>query len=137
MQIARLVASEKVCTLRGDEHRERAHNAIMSRAGRDKADVNAGNNLRAWREYRHLTQAQLAEAVGTTGAVISLLESADRQLSPKWLAKLAPALRTRPGILLEYRPQDIDTDILQALTDLSDNERRQVLAITQTFRKAS
>ena len=38
------------------------------------------NFLRSWREHRGLTQGQLAEMVGTTGSVISLLESGARGL---------------------------------------------------------
>ncbi len=72
---------------------------------------NERNYLRAWREHRGLTQAKLAEAVGTTGAVISLLESGERGLSDKWLRKLAPVLRTRPGHLLEVDPADVDDDL--------------------------
>src|SRR5438128_1339033 len=54
------------------------------------------NFLRAWRELRRLTQAQLAESIDTTGAVISLLESGDRRMSDKWARRLGPALGIPP-----------------------------------------
>lgn len=94
------------------------------------------NNLRAWREFRRLTQEQLAAALDppTTGAVISLLESGDRQLSPKWLRKLAPALGTRPGFLLDYLPEDIDADYLAAAMAVPQSNRPQVLQILKTFK---
>ena len=60
-----------------------------------------------------MTQAKLAEAIGTSGAVISLLELGDRALSPKWLNRIAPVLGTRPGHLLEIDPEDVDSDILE------------------------
>lgn len=93
------------------------------------------NNLRAWREYRRLTQEQLAAMVETTGAVISLLESGDRQLSPKWLRKLAPALGTMPGFLLDHRPEDMDAAYLDAAMAVPAGDRPQVLEILKTFKR--
>ena len=92
------------------------------------------NYLRAWREHRHLTQAKLAEAVGTTGAVISLLESGERGLSDKWLRKLAPVLGTRPGHLLEVDPNAQDDDILDIWADIPEERRNQARDVLKTFR---
>ncbi len=51
-------------------------------------DKNGGpNHLRAWREYRQLTQAQVAERVGTNSNMIGYLESGERGLTAKWLRK--------------------------------------------------
>lgn len=71
------------------------------------------NYLRAWREHRGLTQAQLAAIVGTEGSVISLLESGDRSLSDKWLRRLAPPLETTPGLLLDFAPENVDEAMLE------------------------
>lgn len=92
------------------------------------------NYLRAWREHRGLTQARLAEAVGTTGAVISLLESGERGLSDKWLRKLAPVLGTRPGHLLEIDPNQLDDDILEIWSDIPEERRDQARDVLKTFR---
>ncbi|MGH6991965.1 MAG: helix-turn-helix domain-containing protein [Caulobacteraceae bacterium] len=92
------------------------------------------NHLRAWREFRHMTQAKLAEAIGTSGAVISLLESGDRALSPKWLNRIAPVLGTRPGHLLEIDPQDVDTDILDIWNAIPAEKRDQARDVLKTFR---
>jgi transcriptional regulator with XRE-family HTH domain len=91
------------------------------------------NYLRAWREYRGMTQSALAEKVNTTGAVISLLESGQRGLGDKWLRRLAPVLGTTPGHLLEFAPQDADTDIMQVWNDIAEDDRPQVLQIVKTF----
>ncbi|MDE2356468.1 MAG: helix-turn-helix transcriptional regulator [Alphaproteobacteria bacterium] len=93
------------------------------------------NYLRAWREHRGLTQTRLAELVGTTGAVISLLESGDRGLSDKWLRKLAPVLQTRPGHLLELDPSEMDNDILEVWADIPQERRDQALEVLRTFRQ--
>jgi transcriptional regulator with XRE-family HTH domain len=94
---------------------------------------NQPNYLRAWREFRGLTQAKLAETAGTTGAVISLLESGERGLSDKWLRILAPILGTRPGHLLEVDPHDVDTDILEIWADIPEDRKSQARAVLQTF----
>jgi len=86
---------------------------------------NEGNYLRAWREHRGLTQAQLATQAGTTSAVICLLESGERGLTDKWLRILAPLLGTRPGHLLETDPNDLDSDILEIWEEIPQERRRQ------------
>lgn len=99
-----------------------------------KAAKPSVNHLRAWREFRGLTQAQLAALVDTTDNVISMLESGDRQLSSKWLYRLAPALKTRPGFLLEFAPEDADLSILEAIVDVPDNRKGEALQILKVFK---
>jgi transcriptional regulator with XRE-family HTH domain len=93
------------------------------------------NYLRAWREFRGLTQAQLAESVDTTGAVISLLESGQRGLSDKWLRKLAPVLDTRPGHLLEVDPNDPSGDVLEIWAEIPEESREQAREVLKTFQR--
>ena len=93
------------------------------------------NFLKAWREHRRMTQAQLAEAVDTNGAVISLLESGDRRLSDKWLRKLAPVLGTTPGHLLEHHPDDLSAEFLDVWSQIPEEQREQALDVLRTFRK--
>lgn len=82
-----------------------------------------------------MTQAQLAEKVGTTDNVISVLESGARGLSDKWLRKLAPALNTRPGFLLEFDPSDADLSILEAIVELPDeNAKSQALRVINALK---
>jgi transcriptional regulator with XRE-family HTH domain len=92
------------------------------------------NFLRAWREYRRLTQSQLAEKIDTTGAVISLLESGDRRLSDKWLRRLAPALGIQLGWLLERSPEDIDNDVFDVWSEIPEGSRKQALDVLKAFR---
>lgn len=97
----------------------------------------AANHLRAWREFRRLTQEQLAERVGTAGNVVGLLESGERGLSHKWLLKLAPALDTTPGFLLDHDPNNLDTSFLDACLSVPEEARPQVLAIIETFKRSA
>lgn len=94
------------------------------------------NNLRAWREHRRLSQDQLAEKVGTKGNVIGHLESGERGLSDKWLRRLAPALGTTPGFLLDHSPDDLDAEYMDAAMSVPSDVRPQVLEILKTFKRA-
>lgn len=82
-----------------------------------------------------MTQAELGAAIGTTNAVISLLESGDRKLSPKWLYRLAPALRTTPGHLMEHDPNDLPTDVLDIWVDVPEEDRPRVLKAIEAFKR--
>ena len=92
------------------------------------------NYLRPWREYKGLTQARLAEAIGTTGAVISLIEAGERRLSDKWANKIGPVLGIRPGFLFDTDPNDLDTDIMEIWTEIPEERRDQAREVLKTFR---
>lgn len=100
----------------------------------ESQDKNGGpNNLRAWRAFRGLTQAQLAERVGTNSNMIGYLEAGERALSAKWLRKLADALDTTAGMLLDHDPHNIDADILEIWGKAGPRERRQISEIARTL----
>lgn len=99
--------------------------------------ANDPNNLAAWREYRGMTQEELAEAAGTSAAMISHLENGRRGLTAKWLRKLAPPLRTSPGFILDHHPDDIPTDVLELWSQIPEGSRDQALRVLQAFRLAS
>ena len=95
------------------------------------------NHLKAWCEFRRLTQKELADQAGTSGSVISLLESGDRKLSPKWLRRLAPALKTTPGMILEHNPNDIPADVLDAWAEIPEEKRSDAMAMLRALARAA
>jgi transcriptional regulator with XRE-family HTH domain len=95
------------------------------------------NFLAAWRQHRGLKQQQLADAIGTSGSVISELESGRTKLSPKWLRRIAPVLRTTPGHLLDYHPDEVDDDLLEIWRAIPEDQREQALIILKTFARAA
>lgn len=100
----------------------------------ERGDKNGGpNHLRAWREFRKMTQAELAEAVGTTQHQIAYLESGERALSAKWLRKLAEPLRVTPGFLLDHDPFSLDNDIIEIWLNADPRQRRQISAIADAI----
>lgn len=99
-----------------------------------ESDKNGGPNyLRAWRIYRKLTQEQLADRVGTNANMIQYLETGERGLSAKWLRRLAPALDTTPGMVLDHDPHDLDTDIIDIWAHADKREQRQLSEIAKTL----
>lgn len=92
------------------------------------------NNLRAWREFRGLTAAELAKKAGTSAQVIADLETGAAELSRKWLDTLAPALGTGPGFLLEFDPNDVNPEMLDTVRAIPKERRGQALQILKTFK---
>ena len=60
--------------------------------------------LKEWREYRNLTQEQLAERVGMSVGNISQLERRLQGYSQEGLEALAEALNCEPGQILNVNP---------------------------------
>ena len=98
---------------------------------------NGPNHLKAWREFRKISQEELGERVGTTGSTISMLELGERGLSAKWLRKLAPALNTTPGHLLDHDPSKLDNDIIDIWVNIAPADRAQALRVLRSFRTGS
>ena len=95
----------------------------------DNATVEERNSLRQGREKRGMTQEELADRVGTAKAVISLLENEKRPLSSKWLRKLADALDTTPGRILDVDPNEADAEILDIWDHMKNNDRQTAVRI--------
>ena len=56
--------------------------------------------IRVWREYRNLTQAQLAEQTGVKQSYIAMLEAGERQGTVDVLVKIARVLKVDVDDLL-------------------------------------
>lgn len=96
--------------------------------------ANGGTNyLRAWREFRKLTQEQLAEKVDTAKAVISLLENGKRPLSDKWLRRLGEVLNVRPGHLLDVDPNEMNADIIDIWARIPEGSKDQARKVLRSF----
>jgi transcriptional regulator with XRE-family HTH domain len=106
----------------------------LTKDASDEESVTPVNNLRAWREYRGLTTAELAKKAGTSAQVIADLESGAAELSRKWLETLAPALSTRQGFLLDVDPNDMDPSIFDTFSAIPKEQRGQALDILKTFK---
>lgn len=115
------------------------HFVAMAKKSKKRPKGPPGHYLLQWREFRGMTQEQLAAKVkpATVASVISLLESGDRGLSNKWLGRLAPALGTKKGFILDMNPFEADTSILEIWGLIPEDEQPRVRNILEQFtRKA-
>lgn len=94
-------------------------------------------HLKAWRKFRRMTQQQLADAVDppTTKSVIAALESGQNGISAKWLHRLAAALQTSPGFLLDHDPNDLDSMWTAATEAVPIEKRADAIAILRVISK--
>ena len=125
-QIAKNNASPFLSSLPNAPDFALAHIANM------ETDKNGGPNfLRAWRLHRKMTLQELADAVvpPTTAGVISHIEQGERALSAKWLRRLAPALGTTPGHLLDHDPSDLDAEVIDIFGAMNDAQKKQAARI--------
>jgi transcriptional regulator with XRE-family HTH domain len=95
----------------------------------DDENKNGGpNHLRAWMEHRGIKGVELANKLGgsVTPGMVSDLANGKRALSAKWLRRLADALETTPGALLDHGPNNAgekDQNIGSDETDLEESEQ--------------
>lgn len=114
----------------------KSHNAAMD----DAYDKNGGpNHLRAWLRFRDMTGTQLADELGggVTAGMVSDLANSKRQLSAKWLRRIAPILGTTPGHLLDHDPADLPTDIVEVWLSATLEQKRQLAALAKVVVETS
>jgi transcriptional regulator with XRE-family HTH domain len=111
-----------VCSL-CDDYRE----AVCDNATVDR------NYLKQWREKSKFSQEELADRVGTTKSVISLLENEKRPLSAKWLRKLADALGTTPGRILDVNPEEANADVLDIWDHIGAKDRQTAIRVLRSL----
>lgn len=129
-QIATIFASPEYRKTGDEPKMAQSYIAIMD----DHDEKNGGpNHLRAWMRYRGMTGAQLAAALdgNVTPGMVSDLANSKRQLSAKWLRRLAPILGTTPGHLLDHDPGDLPSSIAEIWLNATAEERRQLLALAK------
>jgi len=91
------------------------------------------NHLRAWRQFRHMTLEEVADAVGSTKATIQQLEVGRITLSHKWLLKIAPVLGTTPGMLLDHDPNDLPTAVLETWASIPSDDKPKAMEMLKVF----
>jgi len=91
-----------------------------------------------WREFRGLTQEQVAERIGTTKGTISKKENEWQKVDVMWLAAFADALNIEVQDLYSHPEKPTFSDLLRRTgRDISKEDQGKVLSIFDAFRKAS
>lgn len=102
----------------------------------DDDDKNGGpNHLKAWMKFRKMSGAKLAIALDITPGMVSDLANSNRALSAKWLRRIAPALATTPGLLLDHDPFELDSDIIEIWLKASEAQKKQISELAQVVVK--
>jgi transcriptional regulator with XRE-family HTH domain len=86
--------------------------------------------LKQWREFRNLTQEQLAERVGWSVGNVSQLERALQGYSDEGLALLADALQCTPGQILDVDPTN-DNSIWSLFERAKPSQRQTLLEVAK------
>jgi transcriptional regulator with XRE-family HTH domain len=81
--------------------------------------------IKQWREYRGLTQDDLAERLETSKASISRIENGEQAYTQDFLEACAEALRTDPASLLMRDPTD--DEAVWSLWDKAKIGERQMI----------
>ncbi|HXQ46266.1 MAG TPA: helix-turn-helix transcriptional regulator [Caulobacteraceae bacterium] len=90
--------------------------------------------IRAWRKYRGLTQAQLAERIGIDRSYLSNIETGRRRYDQPFLEAAAEALRCEPADLIMRDPTEPE-GLWSIWDQLAPVERRQLVDIAKALKR--
>jgi|SRR5581483_2392569 len=90
--------------------------------------------IREWREFRDLSQEELADRIGMTGGNLSLLERGLINYTADNLEAIAGELDCTVGDLLERDPQDPE-GIWTVWKQANPEQRRQIVEISKALLK--
>lgn len=94
--------------------------------------------IRAWRKFRGLTQAQLADATGLTDASVSRIETGVQAYTRQTLEVLSEALKCEPEDLIgHFEPGSPELDLIYALRKMTPAERGRVAQVVRLLRESS
>ena len=88
--------------------------------------------IKEWRQFRKLTQEQLAERTGMSANNVSQLENYRQGYSAEGLAAIAEALNCEPGHLLMVDPTK-DGAIWSLWEKAKPGERSQIIAVAEAI----
>lgn len=108
----------------------RAHHFPM--AGK-KSDPRP-NQIRAWREFRELSQEQLAEMIGRSQETVARYERGGIDIPTSVLNTLATALKCSAEDLLRRPPGTADA-IIETFRELSPAAQKQALAVIKALKE--
>lgn len=87
--------------------------------------------IRQWREYRNLTQEQLADRLEMTASFLSMLERGQRGYTQDTLEAIAYALQTDTASLIMRDPTD-DSAVWSIWDQAKPGERRLIVDLAKT-----
>lgn len=102
----------------------------------DALHAKSGWYLAAWRDYRRLSQPELADEIGTSKSMVSDLENGEKPWSTSWVSKCSAALGTTAGFLIEVNPFGVDVQTSTFVSDFSKLDDRGKEVVLTTLKTA-
>ena len=100
--------------------------------------VELGGKIRYRRQQLNISQQELAEAVGyTSKGMISNIEAGKVNIPMDKLVMIAHCLAVKPSYVLSDEQAPMDMKLYEKITDLSDEEQKQVLAYINIIRRSN
>lgn len=93
----------------------------------DSIDIVVGWNVRSLRLIRHMSQADLAEAMGLSFQQIQKYEKGENRIGASRIVKLARALEVHPGKLFEGTGRHEEAPIASALASIATPDVAKIL----------
>lgn len=130
------VRKRRVRNMHADNRRGLSQHANMAKRDLGPVDYEAlreasGWYAAAWRDFKKITQQELADEVGSSRGQVSDLETgAKTRYNRDWVKKFSDALGVRPGFLIDVNPFTMweGQDRLEdAVRRLSTDDRNAVL----------
>lgn len=90
--------------------------------------------IRAWREFRNLSQEALAERMGIARSYISHIENGKRRYDQIFLESAADALGCAPADLIMRDPTESGS-IWSIWDQITPHDREQAMKVLETFKK--
>ena len=102
------------------------------------------NNIKSIREKKHISQKQLAAAIGTSQSAIAEYESGQKTPKLETLSRIAEALDTSvlallPSDMTEYAiiPTEYEAELLAVVSFLNDAGQKKVMEYARDILKIS
>lgn len=104
-------------------------------ANRTNKEVNEkiGAMLKAAREKRNVTQAEMAEHLGMGRNIIYMVESGGSKTSVEVLMGYCDKLGITPNELLQVKEDSIPTDLKKQIESLSESEQETLFEILEVY----
>lgn len=95
--------------------------------------------VRQWRKRAGLSQEQLAEKIGCSVALVSMVERGERQYDQEFLEGAARALGATPDMLLRIDPENaaFEEIAFDQLRRIPEADRAKVMAVIEAFEPAA
>ncbi|MDR0854175.1 MAG: helix-turn-helix domain-containing protein [Clostridiales Family XIII bacterium] len=105
------------------------------------ASATIGKNIRKYREARHLTREQLAEAIGLDTGYLGMCERGERQLGLNKTIEVIDYFGITANDIIPAKTESINryheeyiTELNNMLDNLSDNQLAAVMRIVESIR---